>query len=319
MAAPGVLRLGFGSSPPVGASPCSGFDRVNDVFVNPTDWPVLQRNGLDRLDAFFLMEVGQSLSKPGLRPWRERRWVVLSDGCGRERTYFLKRYMRPPLSAQVRRVLCGSRRWGAGPSEAANAAALQAAGVRTYHVAAFGQRFSAGFEKRSFVLIAALAGESLERWWPEQRQRLCGRSQSTERVSLIDELAGFVAHFHAAGFVHRDLYFSHVFVDPTAPIGERFSLIDLGRVFRPRWRRRRWVVKDLAELDFSAALGGVTRADRLRFLRVYLRAGGSSESWRWLASSVGAKSRRIAAHHFRRIDGDRGGPGENGAAAESPA
>lgn len=270
--------------------------------MSPADWPTLRHNGLDRLEAFFALDIGEPLTKPGLKCWRERRRLVLCDECGRRQVYFLKRYLQPPLSAQLRRLLSGRLRRGSGPLEAANAAALRAAGVRTYRVAAYGQQLYAGIEQRSFLLAGALEGESLERCWPDQRARLYDGLPFDRRQALIQELAGFIARFHAAGFVHRDLYFAHVFFNPAAPEGRRFSLIDLHRVFRPPVRRRRWVVKDLAALEFSAASCGVTRGDRIRFLHRYLQASGWPEPRRCrvLLRAVAAKSRRIAARHLRR-------------------
>ena len=50
--------------------------------------------------------------------------------------------------------------------------------------------------------------------------------------------------------MHRDLYTSHVFLDET-PAGAELYLIDLARVFAPRWRRFRWRVKDLAQVKYS--------------------------------------------------------------------
>ncbi len=74
-------------------------------------------------------------------------------------------------------------------------------------------------------------------------------------------------------------------------------LIDLQRV---RWQRegwpRRWIVKDLAALDYSSPAGIVTRADKVRFLREYLGLRRLDAEGRALAASVAAKTRRIARH-----------------------
>jgi len=314
----------------------AGFRRLNDVFVNDEDASLLQRHGLDRLEAFFDVPGDRQLSKPGLAPWRQRRRLDLEDQSGRGRSYFLKLFARPPWWRRCRWLLQDAAEPD-GVREAINALALQQAGVRTVRVAAFGRRSTGPPQRDSFVLLAALKGESLERWWPVHGRLLYSSEHRRQRLRLIDELAGLVARFHNAGYVHRDLYFSHVFISEDAPAGERFSLIDLGRVFRPRLRRERWVVKDLGELDFSARMGGVRRGDRLRFLRTYLRACASGPELQWdpenqvrvplaagppvhgqvrpeadpwhpfsgwvirkLSRKVSAKSRSIAAHHRRR-------------------
>ena len=87
---------------------------------------------------------------------------------------------------------------------------------------------------------------------------------------VIRELATFVRHLHGHGLIHRDLNAAHLFcVDPRR--GGAPALLDVERTFRPRWRWRRWVVKDLATLLASSPVP-VPRRVMLRFLRRYLAA-----------------------------------------------
>ena len=80
-------------------------------------------------------------------------------------------------------------------------------------------------------------------------------------------MADVARTMHAAGLHHQDFYLTHLMVPqrgPAAPI----HVLDLGRVrFQPRLARR-WIVKDLAQLNYSAV--GVSASDRLRFLTRYL-------------------------------------------------
>ncbi|MGH7201974.1 MAG: lipopolysaccharide kinase InaA family protein, partial [Planctomycetaceae bacterium] len=75
--------------------------------------------------------------------------------------------------------------------------------------------------------------------------------------------------------------------------GPALHVIDLGRARRRRRLSRRWIVKDLAQLNYSAA--GVTRADRLRFVRAYLGRPIREDDRRLLAR-IGRKTRAIARH-----------------------
>jgi hypothetical protein len=114
-------------------------------------------------------------------------------------------------------------------------------------------------------VIAAVPGESLERWvqrdgWPDQ----------ATRARLLRELARITGRMHAHGLVHRDLYLSHVFFDPDAPAEASLRLIDLQRVLRPRTFPTRWFIKDLAALNYSTPPDKASRTDRLRFLCSYL-------------------------------------------------
>jgi heptose I phosphotransferase len=70
-------------------------------------------------------------------------------------------------------------------------------------------------------------------------------------------------------------------------------VIDLGRVGFAENLSRRWILKDLAQLDFSARR--LSCADRLRFLRIYLRRPFCPADRR-LVRMIDRKSRRIAAH-----------------------
>jgi hypothetical protein len=71
-------------------------------------------------------------------------------------------------------------------------------------------------------------------------------------------------------------------------------VIDLGRVrAHGPWFARRWIVKDLAQLSFSAKDARLT--ERLRFLREYL--GRKLEPGdRRLIRGILKKSERIARH-----------------------
>lgn len=277
----------------------TGAEPLNDIEVHPQDRAVLERAGLTTFDAVMALPQDAGFDKAGLKPWRRRTRIELQDAAGATHVYFLKRFVEPPSSAQFKRRLSG-RSLGFGPAEGAAATALHDAGIRTFRVAATGQRITGGVEQASFVLIAQLAGESLERWWPMHCDELYVPEQSPRRIALIEELGAFCAQFHAAGFVHRDLYFSHVFLDESQPPGSRYALIDLGRVFRPRWRRARWIIKDLAELEHSASHSGVSRSDRTRFLMSYAEASGRPAGDKTLALSVLRKSQKIARHAARR-------------------
>jgi lipopolysaccharide core heptose(I) kinase len=80
---------------------------------------------------------------------------------------------------------------------------------------------------------------------------------------------------HTAGINHRDFYLCHFHLD-LSTLHEpqpRCYLIDLHRAqIRPRTPRR-WQVKDLAGLYFSAIDCGLTRRDLLRFMHHYSPGG----------------------------------------------
>jgi len=111
---------------------------------------------------------------------------------------------------------------------------------------------------------------------------------------LVECVAPMVARLHRAGLFHRDLYWHHVFAETLDPSASPPVLIDVERTFRPRWRSRRWLVKDLAGL-LSSWPRGPAPVCALRFLRAY-SGGRLPAGWKRLARDVIRKAARIRAH-----------------------
>jgi heptose I phosphotransferase len=145
---------------------------------------------------------------------------------------------------------------------------LAALGVDTMRAVAFGERGANPARRQSFIITEELAPTvSLEdfcRDWPQ--------SPPPPRLkrALIERVASMARAMHGGGVNHRDFYICHFLlhlpVDAGAP---RLSLIDLHRAQVRESTPRRWRDKDLAALYFSALEIGLTKRDRLRFLKAY--------------------------------------------------
>lgn len=255
---------------------------------------ILAANGLDSLDALFEVAQGEALSKPDLSPWRERLRLTLDVSDGR-RTFYLKRFLSPPRAAR-REV----HRSGTGAASVAGLEwtwlqRLTAAGLPCAPPVAFGEQRRGSREIRSAIMTAAVPGHSLEQWAAIWRETDRARARG-----LVRPLARLVSRLHQCGYVHRDLYLSHIFHDPDAAVEESLHLIDLQRVYRPQWAGRRWIVKDLAALNYSVPCHLVHRTDRLRWLTYYLGAPKLDASARRLVYRIVGKTQRIARHDRRR-------------------
>jgi len=165
---------------------------------------------------------------------------------------------------------------------------------------AFGAAFRGRREIRSAVLLAEVRGESLEQWCARLRSCVSATDRATAKA-LLAESASLTARFHGRGYVHRDLYLAHIFFDESSSAPPRLKLIDLQRVRRPKWRLLRWIVKDLAALDYSAPATHVSRTDRLRWLTRYLREANLDAGRRALAYRIAGKSLAMARHDRRRL------------------
>jgi tRNA A-37 threonylcarbamoyl transferase component Bud32 len=116
---------------------------------------------------------------------------------------------------------------------------------------------------------------------------------------LIDQIAHLLATLHQRRLSHRDLKAANVLVSPANGEGEvSLYFIDLVGVRRLRKLRRWRRVQNLARLNASFLNHpGLTRSDRLRFLRVYLRWGlrgrsGWKRWWQQIAEATADKVRR---------------------------
>lgn len=306
-----------------------GFAHLNDLLADPSYVRLLEAHGLTSLEALFGYETGERLAKSGLGEWRVRMRVSLAAvpagavsgiGTGADRdmseiesapgatpaagmphVVYLKRFENPPPREQ-RRVRASSTGRSLAGVEWEWIRRLTDDGIACPRGIALGEEIVADKERRSALIMDSVPGDSLERW--------CGRWRREGEVGgaltkrrLIEALADFIALFHGKGYVHRDLYLSHVFFDPDATPERALHLIDLQRVKRPRWRRWRWIVKDLASLNYSTPARSASRSDRLRWLKRYLGAVELDRTTKRIAHAVVRKTRRIARHDRRRAGG----------------
>ncbi|HEY0960734.1 MAG TPA: lipopolysaccharide core heptose(I) kinase RfaP [Pseudomonadales bacterium] len=143
---------------------------------------------------------------------------------------------------------------------------LHELGLRAPVVVAYGRRGWLPGSLESFLVTEDVgAHETLEDhcrdWGVHPPVRAAKRA-------LIDELADISQRLHANGVCHRDYYLCHFLrTADDAPL----TLIDLHRALVKRNLPRRWIVKDIAGLYFSAMDCGLTRRDLYRFMRRYRR------------------------------------------------
>jgi len=253
--------------------------------------------GLDTVDGVFAYEGGQDLSKPGLGTRRRTR-IELTDPDGETHVLYLKRYGPERIGDRWRRFITYGRSSPASV-EFENIRAAQRCGVATMDAITFGHEMGfAGFSaRRSYLVVTSVPGDAIERCGEEF---LAAHASDDGARQLTGELARLVAALHVAGFVHRDLYASHVFLHDS-PDGVSLCLIDLARMFAPRWRAFRWFVKDLAQLKYSMPAAWVQNHWD-EFLRTYLDScGGSAERYSRAidhkAASIRRQAQRRAARH----------------------
>jgi heptose I phosphotransferase len=164
-------------------------------------------------------------------------------------------------------------------------------GVPTVHAIGFGVRGKFPTELESFIITAELSGYLHLDELPPAIAALPNRQRVRLHRALIADVARIARLLHTNGLNHRDFYLNHFMLpqrDWAAWNGEelRVHLIDLHRMQTREHTPRKWVIKDISGLLFSAFDAGLTSRDWLRFLEAYWRKpwrGGWSATrvWRW--------------------------------------
>ena len=111
-----------------------------------------------------------------------------------------------------------------------------------------------------------------------------------------------VGDMHRGGVNHRDCYLCHFLLDTARPIDAKnikLSVIDLHRAQLRAHLPLRWRDKDLSALYYSALDIGLTRRDKLRFLKGYFRQPLRQILAEQSASGVGGSATQLIVRSSR--------------------
>lgn len=256
--------------------------------INREFCDVLMQQGLTSFDAWFNFSGGEAVRRVGARSTVRvvlaptKHAVQSTRGAGP--TFYLKRYNCLPISEWLKTAARLSWPvWGA-VSEFRSIQQFAALDIPTLTPVAYGTA-----NGRSLLVTQSLDGfVSLREAW--ENQAVPGLPQALPRI--VKELAAYARQMHAAGLQHQDFYLDHVLVPADDPAGG-LRIIDLGRVRRASRLSQRWIVKDLAQLNFSAR--HISCRQRLIFLHHYLGRPLTAAD-RWLIRAVQMKSAWIGRH-----------------------
>ncbi|MBN2475008.1 MAG: hypothetical protein JXB62_10400 [Pirellulales bacterium] len=231
----------------------------------------LREAGLTGFEAVMRCAAGDCL-----RALEDREnWHLRLDGAHPQpRGAFLKKHHVRSWCSRLRATLGIGPGLTAGRVEAQNVRSMTALGVEVMRLIAYGERLHADGLTESFVLTEELEGyvelhDFLRRRFARRELRR-GTRRDRDLDRLIRQVAGIVRRFHQGGYNHRDLYCCHFFVREPEPGVFDIKLIDLQRVQHRRRFRRRWIVKDLAQLAWSTPCDRIKCTHRMLFMRHYL-------------------------------------------------
>lgn len=196
------------------------------------------------------------------RDLQNRRTSRFSRGG---RSYFIKQHEGVGWREIVKNLLQLRLPIVGAATEYAAIQRLSELGVPTMTIAGYGSRGRNPARRRSFLITEDL-GEMVSLEEVAERERLA----PTEKRRLIRRVADIARTLHENGVNHRDFYICHFLWNRRAPDPEpRLHVIDLHRSQLRTRTPRRWIVKDVGSLYFSAMDAGLTRGDRLRFIARY--------------------------------------------------
>lgn len=268
--------------------------RTQDTFCIAEDAKeAFEEVGLTSIEAVFAFAGDVNLVKKSLASYRSRLRFQTEHSVY---AFFMKRYDRPPILAQLRNWLDGRARLSCSMMELETLLDLQRHGIGAPRPVAFGQTWGQWLEQKSFLVTEEIPeAESLERRLPACFDERTRPENLRKCRRFIRQLAAFVRSFHDLGYRHRDLYLAHIFLDRQ----DRLFLLDLARAFKPRIFKRRFLVKDLAQIHYSMPAGDFTRSDRLRFYLSYIGRDCLGPRDKAMLKHVTRRARRMARHNIK--------------------
>jgi heptosyltransferase-2 len=265
----------------------------DSFFLDPHYETPFNKLGLVSIDAVFSFNAAKNLVKKSLANYRSRLQFEVNSPLT---TLFLKRYEKPPILVQLKNWLLTRSFKSCSFIELENINKLAEAGINTPEVISCGQQWGLFFEKKSFIISEKIPkAESLEQKLPSYFTNDGTAENLKLRRAFITQLADFIKKFHETNYRHRDLYFSHIFYRDNGD----FYLIDLARAFKPVILRRRFQIKDIAQVYYSAPARHFSKTDRMRFFTVYACLNKLTEKDKTFIRKVLKKVKRMTRHDLK--------------------
>jgi heptose I phosphotransferase len=267
------------------------------MWIDPAYRLPLERSGLAGFCAVMNTAAGTRLrALPDRENWRLELRSAADGICA---VYLKKHHVRTCFSwLRARLGLAPGKT--PGRTEARNVALLEACGIAAMRVVACGEMLNADGLVESFIMTQELTGftqlDHFLRLRFPRRTAYASPGRPRGLRTLLHEVARVARRFHDMGFNHRDLYCCHFFIRESPAEAFRVHLIDLQRVeHRCRWRWR-WLVKDLAQLAYSAPRERISCTDRMAFIKHYLGVDRLRPAHKRFIRRILAKQRQMERH-----------------------
>jgi heptosyltransferase II len=243
------------------------------LWINARYQESLAEAGFDSFAALMATTQGRLMrALPDRENWRLQLHTPHAQPGGA----FLKKHHVRSVGNWLRARLPQAIPLTPGRIEAENVARLAEAGIPAMTVIAFGEQLRRDGLLESFVLTEELTGYAQldhylrGRFAAANNLAAAGQRRDRDFDLLLKTVADVAGRFHRQGYNHRDLYCCHFFIREPQAGSFDVRLIDLQRVQHRKHLRGRWIVKDLAQLAYSAPRDYVSCSRKLAFFKAYL-------------------------------------------------
>ena len=270
-------------------------ERHNGLIVNRNFLDILGRNDLDTFDRIFEYPDGEVIKDIGIRT--VTRIALNIDG--EVRHFYLKRHYADKLWFPKRRSeFGGGEGLSQGLLEFENICRFRRANIATAVPVIAGQRMVQWPKAKSFVITEDFRPcVSLEELLETRPEFFLGVDSETRKGLLLREIAELARRMHESGLTHRDFNATHILVhyaDESAP--PAVALFDLQRVDQNKHFRFRWIIKSLAELNYSLPKTVFGLEDRQLLFLSYKNKSHPSLWDRFQMFWISRKTERIKRH-----------------------
>lgn len=235
--------------------------KENSLLLNQAFRDLLKSNGLLDFETIYRFEGGQSVKKIS-----SRSIVRIKLDAPEKHTLYLKRHVSERIKPFI-----SSGTPSQGRLEFENICDFRENSIPTVTPVACGEHRIHSNQVESFVLTEDFhPWISLEELIRERPGFFKGRQGTVHKKVLLDKLGQLAKKMHRSGFNHRDFNATHILLRYTdAGQLHEPALFDLQRVDRKRMFRLRWIIKALAELNYSLPEDLFTPEDRRRLFQAY--------------------------------------------------
>ena len=253
-----------------------------------TDHMVIDPPFRELLRGAQLDTVAQVLTCIGdrLAAWSRTTDTICCSLPGHSGSIYIKRYHFPRWKQRFRAMFRGAFfQSSRARNEYKTLRLMRELGIQAVRPVAYGERRIGHFLRSCFLITEAVPkAMPLSSFIKTFGQRRQTPKEVEARREILTSLARQVREMHAAGFVHRDLFWRNVLIRPLPDNRFEFYFLDasVGRRIRVEQWRHESIVRDIAAMGVLAP-DFCSKADQLRFIQVYLDTPNlGEEDRRWL-------------------------------------